>query len=96
MSTPLCIIATITPRPEHLADAREAIAGIVERTCAEVGCRTFRLLEGGDGRLRLYEEWDDEAALEAHYAQDYTQAVFSAYEDWLAESVNIVHLRRLA
>ncbi|MEO1082040.1 MAG: putative quinol monooxygenase [Pseudomonadota bacterium] len=96
MDENLCIIATINPRPEHLSDARKAISGIVERTCAEAGCRAFRLLEGSDGRLRLYEEWEDEAALKAHYEKDYTRAVFAAYEDWLAESVDIVHLRRLA
>lgn len=96
MDTHLSVIATITPRPEHLSDAREAIHGIVERTCAEAGCLTFRLLEGGDGRLRLYEEWEDEAALKLHYEQDYTRSVFAAYEDWLAEAVDIVHLRRLA
>ena len=96
MTNSFCIIATITPRPEHLGDARDAILGIVERTCAEPGCRTFRLLEADDGRLRLYEEWDDEEALEAHHAQDYTRAVFAAYEDWLAMPPDIVRLRRLA
>ncbi|MCQ8186132.1 putative quinol monooxygenase [Parvularcula maris] len=96
MAGPLCILATITPRSEHLADARDAIVGIVERTCAEPGCQTFRLLEGPDGRLRLYEEWDDEAALEAHHAEDYTRAVFAAYEGWLATPPEIVHLQRLA
>ena len=95
MAGPLCIVATITPRPEHLADARDAIMGIIERTCAEPGCQTFRLLEGTDGRLRLYEEWDGEAALEAHYAQDYTRAVFTAYEGWLAGPPDVVRLTRL-
>ena len=96
MAEPLCIFATITPRPAHYVEARNAIFALVPRTNAETGCRTFRLLEDGEGRLRLYEEWDDEAALEAHYAQDYTRAVFAAYEDWLAEPVDIVRLRRLA
>ncbi|MEE4208254.1 MAG: putative quinol monooxygenase [Parvularcula sp.] len=95
MTDPLCIIATITPRAEHLADARDAILGIIDRTLAEPGCRAFRLLQGEDGLLRLYEEWDDEAALEAHYAEDYTRAVFTAYEGWLAMPPDIVRLRRL-
>lgn len=96
MADLLCIVATITPRPEHLAAARAAILGIVPDTVAEPGCRTFRLLEGGDGRLRLYEEWTGEDALEAHHAKDYTRAVFTAYEDWLAEPMDIVRLHRLA
>ncbi|MEM9279255.1 MAG: antibiotic biosynthesis monooxygenase family protein [Pseudomonadota bacterium] len=66
MNKPLCIVATITPLPEHLDDARNAIIGIVPQTLQESGCQMFRLLEGDDGCLRLYEEWDDEAALQAH------------------------------
>ena len=96
MPNPLCIFATITPRQEHLEDARQAIVDIVPQTLEEPGCRTFRLLEGDGNLLRLYEEWDDEAALEAHYAKDYTKAVFAAYENWLAEPVDIIRLRRVA
>ena len=91
----LCVVATITPLPEHFNDARNAIDGIISDTLEEPGCQMFRLLEGDDGRLRLYEEWDDEAALQAHYDQSYTKAVFASYENWLAEPVEIVRLRRI-
>ncbi|MBX2854368.1 MAG: antibiotic biosynthesis monooxygenase [Rhodobacteraceae bacterium] len=97
MTQPLCIIATITPRPEHLEDARKAILGVISQTVSEAGCRTFRLLEGNeDANLYLYEEWDDQAALDAHYAQPYIKTVFEAYQRWLAKPVDIIRLQRLA
>ena len=96
MFDPLCVVATIQPRPEHFEAARNAIAGIVSETLEEPGCQMFRLLEGDDGYLRLYEEWDDEAALQAHYNQSYTKAVFASYENWLAEPVEVIRLRRIS
>jgi len=44
-----------------------------------------------EGCLYLYEEWRDAAALAHHHAQPYTQAVFEAYKEWLAEPVDIKH-----
>lgn len=41
------------------------------------------------GQLFLYEEWVNEAALEQHYQQPYTQAVFESYQEWLAKPVEI-------
>ncbi len=88
------LIAQIVPKPQHLAEARTALENILPATRAEPGCRVFNLLEG-DGALWLYEEWDDKAALEAHYIQPYTREVFAAYQDWLAEPVDITELEKL-
>ena len=96
MHDSFCVVATITPKAEHLDDARSALLELIPLTLEEEGCQTFRLLEAGDGRLWLYEEWDNPEALEAHYAQPYTRSVFAAYENWLAEPVRIEHLHRRA
>lgn len=97
MSEALVVLARITPRPEHLDAARQAVLGIVPATRAEPGCRVFTLHDGrdGDGRLYLYEVWEDEAALAAHHAQPYTRAVFDSYRTWLSEPVEITRLRAL-
>lgn len=90
----LNVIARIKPHQEHLDAARGAIREIMDRTRAEPGCITFRLSENtNDGSLHLYEEWRDEAALDLHHEQSYTKAVFKAYQEWLAEEPQIVHLR---
>lgn len=93
MSDRLCLLATITPKPAHFDAARDAILGILDATRAESGCHIFRLhADAAGARLFLYEEWTDQAALDAHYAQDYTRAVFAQYEDWLAQPPAITHL----
>ena len=89
--------ARITPRKKHLDDARTAIQDIIEETRAEEGCLTFNLAEQEDaGVLHLYEEWADVSALERHHSQPYTKAVFRAYENWLSEEPEILHLKPVA
>ncbi|WP_052249523.1 putative quinol monooxygenase [Tateyamaria sp. ANG-S1] len=96
--TELSIFATIRPKPQHRADALAAIQGILDATRAEPGCHRFELNvdAGDDDALYLVEHWADDAALDAHYAHDYVQEVFAAYENWLAEPVQIVRMRRAA
>ena len=91
---PLSAFATITPKPEHLDAALSAFRDIVAPTRAESGCLSFDLHEAEKGgQLHLYEVWTDRTALDAHYAQDYTKAVFERYEDWLAEPVAITFMQ---
>lgn len=87
----LFLFAGITLKPEHYKEGRAALEGIVPATLAEPGCHVFSLMESqeDDGKLYLFEIFEDEAALQNHYAQDYTKAVFARYEDWLAEPVEI-------
>ncbi|MDO6692402.1 putative quinol monooxygenase [Aliiglaciecola sp. 3_MG-2023] len=85
-----CIFASITPKPEYFTSAEKAILDIVESTRKEEGCVRFDVhTNQGLTQLFLYEQWLDEAALEQHYQQDYTKKVFSAYQEWLAEPVDI-------
>ncbi|NCT40693.1 MAG: antibiotic biosynthesis monooxygenase [Alphaproteobacteria bacterium] len=92
----LYLFAKITPKAEHLDDARTAIQGIIAQTVAEEGCIQFHLHDGlDDGCLYLYEEWVNEDALAHHYDQPYTKAVFESYKEWLAAPVE-GHKMRLA
>lgn len=97
MTDPLILFARITPKSEHMEDAKRAVLDIVARTRAEAGCRSFQLHEDRNDpeHLYLYEIWDDEAALAAHHAQAYTRTVFAHYENWLAAPVDITRLRGL-
>lgn len=87
----LTVFAKITPKPEFLDQARQAIINIIPATRQEEGCRTFTLHEA-DGDLYLFEVWDTAGALELHYAQPYTKDVFAAYRDWLAKPVEITKM----
>lgn len=96
MTKPLFVFAEITPKPQHLEDARDAIVGIVDRTRTEPGCKSFDVFDGLEpGSLYLFEEWDDQSALDAHYKQPYTAAVFASYEKWLQKPPTIHKLSRL-
>lgn len=97
MQEHLFIFAQITPKPEYFKAARDAIFQIIPATQQETGCQNFALHEGcDDGCLYLYEEWDDQHALDRHYAMDYTIEVFTAYEAWLAKPVKITKLHKLS
>ncbi len=93
MSKPLFIFAEIKPKPEHFDEAKKAIIGILKQTRAEKGCRSFDLFNSPDqSTLYLFEEWDDQNALDEHYAKPYIIEVFKAYENWLAEPPRILPL----
>lgn len=98
MAEKLRLFATIHPKPEHYEAARDALLQIIPQTLEEPGCAIFILHEGrgGDGKLYLYEEFDDEAALEAHYAQPFILEVFARYQGWLAEPVQAIKLTKLS
>lgn len=96
MTKSLFIFAEITPKPQHLDEAREAIVGIVGPTQNEPGCHSFEVFDGVEsGSLFLFEEWSDQGALDAHYAQSYTVAVFASYEEWLEKPPSIRKLSRV-
>ena len=98
MDQPLTIFARISPKPDYLEAARDAVLDIIPATHAEPGCIDFKLHDDmeGKGRLYLYEVWRDEAALTAHHEQPYTKAVFEQYQRWLSEPVEIIRLRETA
>lgn len=56
--------------PERLAQAREAMARVVEATRAEDGCLAYSYAEDTlePGLIRVTELWDSRAHLTAHFA----------------------------
>ena len=91
------VFATIPVKPEHLDDARDAVAGIVPQTRAEPGCEHFEPYRAADGsaNLHIFERWTDRAAFDFHHAQDYTRAVFASYEVWLRDVPSLVEVTEL-
>jgi quinol monooxygenase YgiN len=93
MQNSLHIFAEISPKTEHFADAKNAIISILDQTRAEIGCHSFKLFEAPDKQsLYLFEEWENQEALELHHTKPYTRAVFKSYEGWLAKPPRIVPL----
>lgn len=94
MSESLFIIAKIVPKARFFEDAKAAVLHIIPQTLEEEGCRQFVLHES-EMSLFLYEEWDDQAALDRHYSMPYVVPVFDAYKEWLAKPVEINKLSKL-
>ncbi|MBB1269146.1 putative quinol monooxygenase [Shewanella sp. SR44-3] len=89
------ILAKITPKTECFDLAKAAIMNIIPTTLIEPGCLKFALHQDTKGNLFLYEEWLDDKALQNHHEMKYTQAVFEAYNDWLACPPEITTLTKL-
>ena len=94
----LFLFATIRPKPKHFAKARAALDALIPETLGEPGCLMFASFESlsEDGVLHLFEHFADQAALDAHYAQPYTQDVFAHYEDWLIVPVEVTRLSAIS
>lgn len=56
--------------PERMAEARIAMERVVRATRAEVGCIAYSYAEDvlDPGLIRVFEQWDSSAALDAHFA----------------------------
>ena len=87
----LFLFATIRPKAEYFQQAREALDSIVPRTLEEPGCHVFSAFVGQQepNTLHLFECFENEAALQEHYATPYTAEVFEQYRTWLAAPVEV-------
>ncbi len=65
----LIIAGTITLAPEHLDDALALALPFGEEVRAEPGCIDYLFTPNPavPGELRLFEVWEDEAALQVHF-----------------------------
>jgi quinol monooxygenase YgiN len=72
----LIVAGTITVDPAHRDEMFAAVAPMVEATRAEPGCRAYVFSPDVDdpALVHLYELWDDQAALDAHFASDHMAA----------------------
>lgn len=86
----LNIVAKISPKTDQFDNCLEKIRAIVPVTLEEPGCLRFEVYCDKDSmNIFLIERFADTAALDSHYAKDYTKAVFSFYEDALASPARV-------
>ncbi len=70
MDTRIIISGTVDLDPEHLDSALQATAPLIEGALTQPGCLDYDWCPDPRraGRLRVFERWQDEAALAAHFA----------------------------
>ncbi len=66
----ICLAVTYVLKPGHEDEAVDRLRRLTEATRAEPGCRMYQVHRSPADPLRffLYEQYDDQAALDAHRA----------------------------
>jgi quinol monooxygenase YgiN len=72
----LIVAGTITTEPGGREPFLSAVQPMVSATLVEAGCHEYAFTPdpNDDKRVLLYELWDDQAALDAHFASDHMAA----------------------
>jgi len=82
----LIVAGRIPVRPERRADAVAAAVKMMRATQAETGCRTYRFTTDVEdpNLFYIFEEWEDDAALTAHFQTPHMASFQAALPDFLA------------
>lgn len=95
--TLLTIVARIKAKPGMEQRMQQDLLRLLTPTRAESGCITFDLLQDTNDPtvFVLYENWKDQAALDAHFQQPSVKQVLQAYEETLVEPIAVLSLRKI-
>lgn len=89
MLSPVTVIAEITAKPEFATALSAALTPLIAATLQEPGCLRYQLhqrLDNPHGWM-LHEEWESEAALDAHQQQPHFIAFASLTAPWFASRI---------
>ncbi len=94
MADPILVFASFQPKPGLEADVREILNDMIGPTRAEPGNVRYDLYlgqkQGGVPQsYHLFEQYKDQAALEAHRQSDHYKAYRARIADYLAEPVGV-------
>jgi quinol monooxygenase YgiN len=95
--TVLTVIARIKTKPGMEKQMQQDLLSLINPTRSEVGNISFDLLiDINDPTVFvLYENWESQAALDAHFEQPYVKQVLQAYEVTLAEPITANFLSKI-
>jgi quinol monooxygenase YgiN len=93
----LTVIARIKAKPGMEKQMQQDLLSLLTPTRSEIGNINFDLLiDINDPTVFiLYENWEDRAALDAHFEQPYVKQVLQAYEVTLAEPITANFLSKI-
>ena len=97
MSQPLRVVAHLRARPDRTDDLKQLLQGLVEPTRNEPGCRSYELHQNVENpaEFTFVEEWDDEAALGAHFETPHVRRALEKAPDLLAAELDLRKVRKL-
>jgi quinol monooxygenase YgiN len=90
----LTVLAELVARPGHGAHLRKELSSLVTPTLAEPGCLAYRVwTDAADpDRVLLVERWQNEVALQEHFAMPYFREAAAVLPDLLASPLQLERL----
>ncbi|MCS6805681.1 MAG: putative quinol monooxygenase [Acidobacteriota bacterium] len=87
----LRVVARIIARPDKVEELRSLLMGLIEPTRKEPGCIAYELLQNkaDETDFTFVEEWEDDAALDAHLASPHVREALSKAPALLAAEPDI-------
>jgi quinol monooxygenase YgiN len=87
----LRVIARVIAYPATIEPLKALLVGLLEPTRQETGCLQYDLLQNQSDPtdFTFVEEWESEAALEAHLASEHIQAALTQVEGLVAAGPDI-------
>jgi len=88
------LFASLTPKPEHVADVEAALRVMVAATRTEPGNLRYDLLRRADGApgFDLFESYRDAAAVQAHRDSEHYVAFRAKVGAWLVAPPDVKEL----
>lgn len=88
----LIVTGIIEVDPGDVGRLVEAAKTAAAETRKEAGCKAYAFFEDIEtpGRFRVYEEWEDQAALSKHFTAPHMAAFNAALKDVTLKSINVV------
>lgn len=91
-------IAYLKANPSKNQALKAALLALIEPTRNEAGCMEYILYEDykADGIFYMSEEFENEAAFDAHIQSDHFQNFAKMTDELLSEPVNVVRMNRVS
>ena len=87
----LRVIALFVAKPGKEDALRSVLTGLIAPTRKEKGCILYELLQNKENsrEFTFVEEWQDDGALEAHFATDHIKNALKKFPELLAEDLDV-------
>ena len=87
----LQVVARFSAHPDKVDELRAVLSALLEPTRQEGGCITYEMLQNRDNPtdFTFIEEWESEAALQAHLATHHVQQALDSLPELIADPPDI-------
>ncbi len=94
----LHVVAVLHAQPGREGELRELLEGLIEPTRAEPGCIGYRLHsnDADPAEFVFIEEWEDGAALDAHFETPHIGAAVTRLPDLCDAELDLRRLTRIS